>query len=119
MKRTLSLLPRNATNGDFALRNDRFAAGVASSLAQHTAPGKPGPPARQDALCQESFSEWGLAGIAVCPGFALHVSKGQHNAFNRCRVPDEYLLKSKRPLLFGREVLTAVVAQWIHPDTTC
>lgn len=36
-----------------------------------------------------------------------------------CRVPDEYLLKSKRPLLFGREVLTAVVAQWIHPDTTC
>lgn len=38
---------------------------------------------------------------------------------NRCQVPDEYLLKSKRPLLFGREVLTAVVAHWIHPDTTC
>ena len=36
-----------------------------------------------------------------------------------CRVPDEYLLKSKRPLLFGREVLTAVVAQWTHPETTC
>lgn len=36
-----------------------------------------------------------------------------------CQVPDEYLLKSKRPLLFGREVLTAVVAHWIHPDTTC
>ena len=36
-----------------------------------------------------------------------------------CRVPDEYLLKSKRPLLFSREVLTAVVAQWTHPETTC
>ena len=29
-----------------------------------------------------------------------------------CRVPDDYLLKSKRPLLMGREVLAVVVAGW-------
>ena len=46
---------------------------------------------------------------------------GDHTTqrFGSCRVPDEYLLKSKRPLLFSREVLTAVVAQWTHPETTC
>lgn len=35
------------------------------------------------------------------------------------RIPDEYPLKSKGLLLFGREVLTALVAQLTHADTTC
>ena len=30
----------------------------------------------------------------------------------RCRVPDDWLLKNKRPLLHGREVLQAVLATW-------
>ena len=29
-----------------------------------------------------------------------------------CRVPDDWLLKNKRPLLHGREVLQAVLATW-------
>lgn len=36
-----------------------------------------------------------------------------------CGVPGEYLLKSKHPLLYGREVLIEVVVQRIHPDTKC
>lgn len=31
---------------------------------------------------------------------------------DRCRVPDDWLLKNKRPLLHGREVLQAVLATW-------
>lgn len=31
---------------------------------------------------------------------------------NNCRVPDDWLLKNKRPLLHGREVLQAVLATW-------
>lgn len=30
----------------------------------------------------------------------------------KCRVPDDWLLKTKRPLLHGREALQAVVAAW-------
>ncbi|WP_341773491.1 DUF3987 domain-containing protein [Comamonas aquatica] len=30
----------------------------------------------------------------------------------KCRVPDDWLLKNKRPLLHGREVLQAVLATW-------
>ncbi len=29
-----------------------------------------------------------------------------------CRVPDDWLLKNKRPLLHGREVLREVLATW-------
>ena len=29
-----------------------------------------------------------------------------------CRVPDDWLLKNKRPMLHGREVLQAVLATW-------
>ena len=29
-----------------------------------------------------------------------------------CQVPDDWLLKNKRPLLHGREVLQAVLATW-------
>jgi len=32
--------------------------------------------------------------------------------FTKCRVPDDWLLKNKRPLLHGREVLQAVLATW-------
>jgi hypothetical protein len=32
--------------------------------------------------------------------------------FLSCRVPDDWLLKNKRPLLHGREVLQAVLATW-------
>ena len=31
---------------------------------------------------------------------------------NICRVPDDWLLKNKRPLLHGREVLREVLATW-------
>ena len=37
----------------------------------------------------------------------------------RCQVPDEYLLKSRRPLLVGREVLAALVADWKDWSQTC
>lgn len=40
---------RKATNGNFALGNDRFAAEVASALGRRASPGKPGRPARRDA----------------------------------------------------------------------
>ena len=33
-------------------------------------------------------------------------------AFSRCWVPDDWLLKNKRPLLHSREVLKAVLATW-------
>ena len=36
-----------------------------------------------------------------------------------CRVPDDYLLKSKRPLLMGREVLAAVVAGYKAREFPC
>lgn len=39
------------------------------------------------------------------------VSKGDV-VFTTCRVPDDWLLKNKRPLLHGREVLQAVLATW-------
>jgi len=29
-----------------------------------------------------------------------------------CRVPDEYLVHARRPLLMGREVLKATLAHW-------
>ena len=29
-----------------------------------------------------------------------------------CRVPDEYLVHTRRPLLMGREVLKAALAEW-------
>ena len=29
-----------------------------------------------------------------------------------CKVPDDWLLKNKRPLIHGREVLQAVLATW-------
>ena len=32
-----------------------------------------------------------------------------------CRVPDDWLLKNKRPLLHSREVLTTVLATWTAP----
>lgn len=32
--------------------------------------------------------------------------------FSSCRVPDDWLLKNKRPLLHGREVLREVLATW-------
>ena len=31
---------------------------------------------------------------------------------SKCRVPDDWLLKNKRPLLHGREVLREVLATW-------
>ena len=34
------------------------------------------------------------------------------DAVRNCRVPDDWLLKNKRPLLHGREVLQAVLATW-------
>ena len=33
-----------------------------------------------------------------------------------CQVPDDWLLKNKRPLLHGREILTAVLATWHAPS---
>ena len=30
----------------------------------------------------------------------------------KCRVPDEYLVHTRRPLLMGREVLKATLAHW-------
>ena len=73
-------------------------------------------PAQRGAKEQrDEFSEGDLMVLFGTPEYA----KGRHRESYMCRVPDEYLLKSKRPLLFSREVLTAVVAQWTHPETTC
>lgn len=41
---------------------------------------------------------------------AMSVDELQQEA--KCRVPDDWLLKNKRPLLHGREVLQAVLATW-------
>jgi len=37
----------------------------------------------------------------------------------RCQVPDEYLLQTRGTLLFGREMLKAVVAEFKGRATTC
>lgn len=44
----------------------------------------------------------------------MGVRKGQGYGVPKpkCRVPDDWLLKNKRPLLHGREVLQAVLATW-------
>ena len=34
------------------------------------------------------------------------------NSIINCRVPDEYLVHTRRPLLMGREVLKATLAHW-------
>lgn len=35
------------------------------------------------------------------------------------RVPDEHLLNNRRPLLRGREILKAIMADWKDPAKTC
>ena len=37
----------------------------------------------------------------------------------RCRVPDDYLLQTKRPLLMSPEVLAAVLAGWTDRELEC
>ena len=37
----------------------------------------------------------------------------------RCQVPDDYLLQNRHPLLFGREVLKAVMAELDHRERRC
>ena len=44
---------------------------------------------------------------------------GRKYGYAKCQVPDEYILKSKRPLLVGREVLAALVADWKDRSKTC
>ena len=46
--------------------------------------------------------------------FALGVATGL-----TCKVPDDYLLQNRRPLLFGRELLKAVMAEFNHRDMRC
>jgi len=57
---------RRATNGNFALGNDRFAAQVSSALGRRAMPGKPGRPRKVTGI-RNTLS--GTIRIVVCPRF--------------------------------------------------
>jgi hypothetical protein len=50
--------------------------------------------------------------LASIEKLLLSETKNFQNPIPMCRVPDDWLLKNKRPLLHGREVLQAVLATW-------
>ena len=52
--------------------------------------------------------QWLQDGLRHSPEILIFLSL----ASGTCRVPDDWLLKNKRPLLHGREVLQAVLATW-------
>ena len=55
--------------------------------------------------------------------FSLYRSRRRYNldsnCMSICRVPDDYLLQNKRPLLMSREVLAAAVAGWTDRELEC
>ena len=58
-----------------------------------------------------SSPDWG--GEARVPNRALwEIAAIAGDVEPKCRVPDDWLLKNKRPLLHGREVLREVLATW-------
>ena len=73
-------------------------------------------------VTQETLTDCGLACVAMVSGQSLatvrkvaikelgYPKDGPYTT--TCRVPDDWLLKNKRPLLHGREVLQAVLATW-------
>ena len=56
------------------------------------------------------IGEMGIFGYAICGALVAEVV--YRRKVIRCRVPDDWLLKNKRPLLHGREVLREVLATW-------